>query len=59
MVPDRFFPKGGGVKTRSRSELAGVELFDRVGAGGLGGLKPALRIESEIRSEERRVGKEC
>lgn len=52
IVPDGFLPESGGVKTRSRSELAGVELFDKVGAGGLGGLKPALRIESEMTSFE-------
>ena len=52
VVPDRFFPEDGGVKTRPRSELAGLEVFDRVWVGGLGGLKPALRIESEMTSFE-------
>lgn len=51
-VPDRFFLENGGVKTRPRNELAGLELFDKAGAGGLGGLKPALRIESEMTSFE-------
>ena len=50
VVPDRFFPEDGGVKTRV--ELAGLEVFDRVWVGGLGGLKPALRIESEMTSFE-------
>lgn len=51
-VPDRFSPEDGGVKTRPRSELSGLEIFDKVWAGGLGGLKPALRIESEMTSFE-------
>ena len=53
-VPDRFSPEGGGERTRPRSELAGLEVFDKklCSAGGLGGLKPALRIESEMTSLE-------
>ena len=51
-VPGRFFPEVGGVKTRPRSELAGLEELDMVGAGGFGGLNPAFRIESEMTSFE-------
>lgn len=39
-VPERFLVGGGGVKTRSRRELKGVEEFDwteEVGCAGLGG----------------------
>ena len=41
-VPERFLVGGGGVKTRSRRELKGVEEFDwteEVGCAGLGGTR--------------------
>ena len=52
-VPDRFSPENGGERTRPRSELVELEVSDKVWAAeGFGGLKPALRIESEITSFE-------